>query len=146
MILKKHGTWWRKRPINRKHINIVLTALAGQSSQARTSPLSQGQYGDFTVELSRKRLDCPRDGSRFVPGTGPVCPRQGSCREHRPAQNVSDYWFFLPDLQESRGHPGLKPQKYLKEGSLGGLTHFESRGYPTSESQTTAQQKSDNGT
>ena len=29
-----------------------------------------GQNGDFTVEFNRKRPACPRDGSRFVPGTG----------------------------------------------------------------------------
>ena len=34
-------------------------------SQKRT-----GQSGDFTVKLNRKRSVCPRDGSRFVPGTG----------------------------------------------------------------------------
>ena len=34
-----------------------------------------GQTGHFTVELNRKRPACLWDGSRFVPGTLPVCPR-----------------------------------------------------------------------
>ena len=36
-----------------------------------------GQNGDFTVELNRKRPACPRDGSQFVPGTGPKLSRGG---------------------------------------------------------------------
>ena len=30
-----------------------------------------GQNGNFTVEFNRERPVCPRDGSHFVPGTGP---------------------------------------------------------------------------
>ena len=70
----------KKKPINRKHINIFLTALVGQSSQGRLPHPSQGQTGqngDFTVELNRERPVCPRDGSHFVPGRGPICPRDG---------------------------------------------------------------------
>ena len=69
----------RDKNINRKHINISLTALAGQSSQGRTPTPSQGQNGDFTVELNRERLVCARDGSKFVPEKGPVSRRDGSC-------------------------------------------------------------------
>ena len=54
-----------------------------------------GRKGDFTEELDRKRPVCPRDGSQFVPGTGPICPSDGPvCARHRPAQPVYVYWFF----------------------------------------------------
>ena len=62
--------WVRKH----KRRNTFLTALAGQSSQGRTPPI-QGQTrqnGEFIVQFNR-------DGSRFIPGTGLVCPWDGSC-------------------------------------------------------------------
>ena len=37
--------WEQKKPINRKHINIFLTALVGQSSQGRT-PTRPGDKRD----------------------------------------------------------------------------------------------------
>ena len=70
--------WGRKKPIDKKHRNVFLTALGRQSSQGRTPtcPRDKGdKNGDFTVELklNRERPVCPRDGCRFAPGTGPVC-------------------------------------------------------------------------
>ena len=89
---------------------VFLTGLAGQSSQRRNPPLSQGQTGQnggFTVELNIL-------SQGQVPGLsqGPVCPRQ-----HRLAQNVyvysvpcSNLWYswkdcFLGKVQETcSGH------------------------------------------
>ena len=63
-----------------------------------------GQNGDLTVELNIKEPVCPRDGSRFVPGTGPgLSPGAGpGLSQGRvqfvpntvPPQNVYVYWFF----------------------------------------------------
>ena len=78
-----------KRMVNRKHINILLTARpCGTIVPGTTPPPSQGQTGqngDFTVEstekagLSQRRVSiCPGEGSRlsqgrflFVPNTVP---------------------------------------------------------------------------
>ena len=49
-------------------------------------PGTNGQDGDFTVELNRKRPVCPRDGSQFVRGKGPVCPRDGSGLSRTPSR------------------------------------------------------------
>ena len=78
----------QKKPINRKHINIFLTALVGQSSQGRTPtrPRDKRDKMAFLLwELNRERPVCPGDGSRFVPGRGPICPRDGSCLSRTPS-------------------------------------------------------------
>ena len=77
-----------KKPINRKHINIFLTALVGQSSQGQTPTRPRDKplrNGNFNVEFNRKRPVCPRGGSEFVAGRGPVCPRDSSCLSRRPS-------------------------------------------------------------
>ena len=55
-----------------------------------TNPhLSQGQTGqngNFTLEFNRRRQVCPKDGTRFVPGTRPVCPKNGSCLSRTPSR------------------------------------------------------------
>ena len=83
------------------------TVVAGTNfhpSQGQT-----GQNGDLTVELNRERPVCPRDGSHFVPGTVPVCPR------HRPAENVYVYWFFLARADGVwRIGRGWSPDRVLK--------------------------------
>ena len=50
---------------------------------------SQGQTGQnsaFTLELNRKRPVFSRDGSQFVPGRGPDCPRDGFCLSRTPSR------------------------------------------------------------
>ena len=72
-----------------KHINICLTALAGQSSQGRTPTRprdKRDKMAFFFGRFNRKRPVCPRHGSRFVPGTVPVCPREGSCLSRTPSR------------------------------------------------------------
>ena len=93
----------KKKPINRKHINTFLTALARQLFQDEPPPApgTNGTKWRFycgiqqkTAGVSQGRVPIStREGSPFVPGTVPVCPR------HRPAQNVSVYWFFLARLK-----------------------------------------------
>ena len=80
-----HGD--KKKPINRKHINIFLTALVGQSSQGRTPtrPRDKRDKIALTVEFNRKKARLSRGRSRFVPGRGPVCPRDGSCLSWIPS-------------------------------------------------------------
>ena len=96
--------WGRKKkPINKKHINIFLTALVGQSSQGRTPTRprdKRDKIGDFTVESNRKRPVCPRHGSQFVPGRGPVCPRDGSYLSQTPScpKCLCLLVFLLPEL------------------------------------------------
>ena len=90
-----------KKPINRNHINIFLTALAGQSSQGRTPAHPRDKRDKMAILLwnsTEKGRFVPGTGPNlspggvpFVPGTVPVCPG------HRPAQNVYVYWFFLAD-------------------------------------------------
>ena len=43
--------WGRKKPINRKHINIFLTAPVGQSSQGRTSTRPRDKRDKMAVLL-----------------------------------------------------------------------------------------------
>ena len=78
-------------PINIKHINIFLTALAGQSSQGRTPTRPRDKRDKIAALLWIRPGTGPilsRGGVPFVPGTVPVCPG------HRPAENVYGYWFF----------------------------------------------------
>ena len=82
-----------KEPINRKHINIFLTALAGQSSQGQTGTRRMDKWDKMVI--FREPPVCPWDGSDlsrgwvpFVSGKVPVCPG------HRPVQNVYVYWIF----------------------------------------------------
>ena len=106
-----------KKPINIKHINIFLTALAGQSSRGRTPTCPRDkrdkQNGDFTVEFNRERPVCPRDGFHFVPGRGPICPRDGSCLSRSPAENVYVYWFFLARLFSKAANPPNRRGTFL---------------------------------
>ena len=91
-----------KKPINRKHINIFLTALVGQSSQGRTPTRPRDKRDKMAILLWNST-----EKGRFVPGTGPILSRGGVpfvpgtvpvCPGHRPAENVYAYWFFFfPD-------------------------------------------------
>ena len=51
------------------------------------------------MELNIERPVCPRDGSHFVPGRGPICPGDGSCLSRRPSRQkcLCLLVFFLPD-------------------------------------------------
>ena len=83
-----------KNKMNRKHINTFLTALAGQSSQGRTSTRPRTKWRFYcgikqkTAGLSQGRVPiCSREGSRlsqgrflFVPDT--ILPKM--------------FMFFLP--------------------------------------------------
>ena len=95
-----------KKPINRKHINIFPTALAGQSSRGRTPPVpgTNGTKWRFYCGIKQRKAGLSqgrgpilsRGGVPFVPGTVPVCPG------HRPAENVYVSWFFsCPKLTTS---------------------------------------------
>ena len=86
---------------NKKHINIFLAALAGQSSQGRT-PTCPREKRDKMVILRgiQKRMAglsqvCQWDGSRFVPGTGPVCSRDGSCLSRTPTPSRPNCFMFI---------------------------------------------------
>ena len=61
-----------KKPINRKHINIFLTALAGQSSQGRTPTCPRDKRDKMVILLWNST-----EKGRFVPGTGPILSRGG---------------------------------------------------------------------
>ena len=62
----------KKKTINRKHINIFLTALVGQSSQGRTPTRPRDKQDKMAILL----WNLPWKG-RFVPGTGPILSRGG---------------------------------------------------------------------
>ena len=88
----------KKKPINRKHINIFLTALVGQSSQGRTPTRPRDKRDKMAILLWNST-----EKGRFVPGTGPILSRGGVpfvpgtvpfCPRQRPAENVHVYWFF----------------------------------------------------
>ena len=99
-----------KKPINRKHINIFLTALGGQSSQGRTSTRSRDKRDKWRfycgiqqrkASLSQGRVPfCPGEGSHLSQGRFLFVP------DTVPPKNVYVYWFFscpilgLPSLQE----------------------------------------------
>ena len=61
-----------KKPINRKHINIFLTALVGQSSQGRTPTRPRDKRDKITTLLWNST-----EKGRFVPGMGPILSRGG---------------------------------------------------------------------
>ena len=48
---RRHLNGGRKKPINRKHINIFLTALVGQSSQGRTSTRPRDKRDKMAILL-----------------------------------------------------------------------------------------------
>ena len=86
---------------------------------------SQGQTGqnsDFTVELNRERLVCPRDGSHFVPGRGPICPGDSSCFSRRPSRRkclclinfISTLFLHSMDMAKSwrRAFPWFSDGKF----------------------------------
>ena len=58
--------------INRKHINIFLTALGGQSSQGRTPPRPRDKRDKMAILLWNQT-----EKGQFVPGTGPILSRGG---------------------------------------------------------------------
>ena len=78
----------KKNPINTKHINIFLTGLAGQSPRDEPPPVSGTNRTKwrFYSGTQQKATGFPRDRSWFVPGTGPVCPRDGSCLSRTPSR------------------------------------------------------------
>ena len=95
-----------KKTINRKHINIFLTALVGQSSQGRTPTRPRDKRDKMAILLWNST-----GKGRFVPGTGPDLSREGVrfvprmvpvCPGHRPAQNVHVYWFFSCPINNLR--------------------------------------------
>ena len=96
-----HNDWGPKKTINTKHINIYLTALAGQSSQGRTPTRPRDKRDKMAILLW-----ISTENGRFVPGTGPGLS-QGRvpfvpgtvpvCPEHRPAQRGLCLLFFLPE-------------------------------------------------
>ena len=89
------GIQGEKKPINRKHINIFLTALVGQLSQGRTPTVPRDKRDKMAILLwnsTEKGRFVPENGSHFVPGRGPVCPRDGSCLSQRPSRRK---WLCL---------------------------------------------------
>ena len=82
-----------------KHINIFLTALAGQSSQGRSPARPRDKRDKMAILLWKST-----ENGCFVPGTGPGLS-QGRiplvpgtvpvCPEHRPAKSVYVCWVFL---------------------------------------------------
>ena len=90
--------WEQNKPINRKHINIFLTALVGQSSQGRTPTRPRNKRDKIAILLWNST-----EKGRFVPGTGPILSRGAVpfvpgtvpvCPGDRPAENIYVYWFF----------------------------------------------------
>ena len=90
---------WGRKTINTKHINIFLTALAGESSQRQTGTRPREKRDKMTILLWNSAENgqfVPGTGPGlsegrvlFVPGTVPVCPG------HRPAQRIINvYWFY----------------------------------------------------
>ena len=62
----------KKKTINRKHINIYLAALAGQSSQGRTPTRPRDKRDKMAIFYCgiffvKKKPVCLRDWSQFVP-------------------------------------------------------------------------------
>ena len=72
-LKKKTQKWGEKKPINSKHINIFLTALAGQSFQDEPPPVP-GTNG------TKWRFDCgiKQERAGLSQGQVPVCPRERS--------------------------------------------------------------------
>ena len=62
-----------------------------------------GQNGDFTVEFNREWPVCPGEGSHFVSGRGPICPKDGSCLSRTPSRRkcLCLLVFFLPETVDS---------------------------------------------
>ena len=91
-----------KKLINRKHINVFLTALAGQSSQGRTPTHPRDKRDKMEVLLWKQTgngrfvpgtgPNSSQGGVPFVPGTLPVCPRH-----LRPKMFMLIGFFFLPE-------------------------------------------------
>ena len=99
----KSQVWVWKRKTNKhkthKHFSDGPCATIVLGMNSNLSQGQMGQNGNFTVELGRKRLVCLRDGSQFVPGTGPVCPRDSSCLSRTPSRPkcLCLLVLFLPD-------------------------------------------------
>ena len=116
-----------KKPINRKHINIFLTALVGQSSQGRTPTRPR----DKRDKMAILQWNSTEKG-RFVPGTGPILSRGGVpsvpgtvpvCPGHRPAENVYVYWFFSCPKNTLRDTPSPAP-KITQKARFGALSRL----------------------
>ena len=69
----------KKKPIN---INILGGTVLGTNRNRPWDKRDKWRLSQIQVPV------CPRDRSRFVPGTVPVCP------QHFPTQNVYVYWVF----------------------------------------------------
>ena len=79
------STWTRQKCVTRvaKLIRSTAVCLHNDELCKQTCPLKQKIQTNLprriTVALNRKRLVCPRDGSRFVPGTGPGLSQGRRC-------------------------------------------------------------------
>ena len=82
-IFSTTSNWGRKNPINRKHINILLTALVGQSSQGRTATRPTDKRDKMAILLWNSTAGLSQ-------GRVPVCPRKGS-----PLSQ--ERFLFVPD-------------------------------------------------
>ena len=82
-----------KKPINRKHINIFLTALAGQSSQGRTPTHPRDKRTKWRFYCGSKQ-----ETAALSQGRVPICPREGS----RLSQGQ---FLFVPDT--------VRPQMFM---------------------------------
>ena len=84
-VLSTPGFGGKQTPINRKHINIFLTALVGQSSQGRTPHPSQ-----FVKKLQIYCRIQEKKGRCLSQGRVPICPREGSRLSRGRLQFVPD--------------------------------------------------------
>ena len=116
----------KKKTINRKHINIFLTALAGQSSQGQTGTRPRDKRDKMAITLWNSR-----EKGRIVLGTGPnlsqrrgpVCPRDGSCLSRTPSRPkcLCLLFFFLSDMSQEPSTNGSDKLVQVKFFILGGF-------------------------
>ena len=109
------SVWQKKKPINRKHINIFLTALVGQSFQGRTPHLSQAKQDKMAIYcgikqrkagLSQGRVPfCPGEGSHLSQGRFPFVP------DTVPPKMFMLIGFFLPECLLSTQNTGKFREK-----------------------------------
>ena len=95
------GLGAKEKPINRKHINIFLTALAGTIVPGRTPthPGTNGTKWRFYCGIQQKKAGLSQGRVPICPGRGPVCLRDGSCLSRTPfhPKCLCLLVFFLPD-------------------------------------------------